>query len=69
MLEKLYSTAEAAEYLDLKVETVKYHLYQSKQLEADVVLGGVLGFYQSTLDTFKAQKRRPGRRPKVEGAE
>ena len=27
MPERLYSTAEAAEYLGLKVETIKYHLY------------------------------------------
>jgi excisionase family DNA binding protein len=64
MPERLFSTAEAAEYLGLKVETVKYHLYQSGHLKADVVLGRTLGFYQSTLDEFKQNVPRPGRRPK-----
>jgi excisionase family DNA binding protein len=64
MPEQLYSTAEAAEYLGLKVETVKYHLYQSGYLKADVVLGKTLGFYQSTLDAFKESVPPPGRKPK-----
>ena len=61
MPERLFSTAEAAEYLGLKVETVKYHLYQSGHLKADIVLGRTLGFYQSTLDQFKATVPPPGR--------
>ena len=61
MPERLFSTAEAAEYLGLKVETVKYHLYQSGHLKADVVLGRTLGFYQSTLDAFRESVPRPGR--------
>jgi excisionase family DNA binding protein len=65
MPERLYSTAEAADYLGLKVETVKYHLYQSGRLQADVVLGRTLGFYQSTLDAFKESVPRPGRPPKA----
>lgn len=65
MPERLYSTAEAAEYLGLKVETIKYPLYQSGHLQADVVLGRTLGFYQSTLDAFKERVPRPGRRPKA----
>ena len=61
MPERLFSTAEAADYLGLKVETVKYHLYQSGYLQADVVLGRTLGFYQSTLDRFKVTVPPPGR--------
>ena len=66
MPEKLFSTAEAAEYLRLKVETVKYHLYQSGYLEADIVLGRTLGFDQSTLDAFKDRVPPPGRRRKID---
>ena len=66
MPERLFSTAEAANYLGLKVETVKYHLYQSGHLKADIVLGRTLGFYQSTLDRFKATVPLPGRPRKTE---
>ena len=69
MPEKLYSTAEAAGYLGLKVETVKYHLYQSGYLQADIVLGRTLGFYQSTLDAFKETVPPPGRKPKADPEE
>ena len=66
MPERLFSTAEAADYLGLKVETVKYHLYQSGHLKADIVLGRTLGFYQSTLDRFNAMVPPPGRPRKTD---
>lgn len=60
---KLYSTAEAAVYLGLHVQVVKYHIYTAKDLVPDVRLGRNLGFYQATLDAFNAAKRESGRPP------
>ena len=62
--ERIFSIAEAAEYLGVKYETIKYYLYKAKTLKPDITLGGVNGFYQSTLDRFRATKRKPGRPPK-----
>lgn len=61
MREKLYSTAEAARYLGLSVATVKYHIYQAKDLSPDTTIGRNLVFTQATLDAFAANKRSPGR--------
>jgi hypothetical protein len=57
---KLYSTAEAAEYLGLHVQTLKHHVYKKKHLAADYEIGGNLLFLQSTLDTFKAAHQADG---------
>ena len=59
---KLYSTKEAATYLKLKEETVKYHVYNSKTLHP-IKIGGILIFTQDELDRFIREKR-PSHRPK-----
>lgn len=60
MKPKLYSTAEAAEYLGLHLQTLKYHIYEQKHLTADYESGGNLLFLQSTLDAFKAAHQSDG---------
>ena len=57
----LYSTATAAEWLNLSVATVKYHLYVARDLKPDYILAGRLIFTEGTLQQFKANKRGPGR--------
>jgi excisionase family DNA binding protein len=57
---KLFSTAEAAEYLGIHVQTLKYHIYEKKHLAADYESGGNLLFLESTLDAFKAQHQAEG---------
>lgn len=60
----LYSTRTAAEYLGVKPETIKYHVYVAKDLVPDQRLGNTLVFTQETLDRFKQTKRTLGRPPK-----
>ena len=57
---KLYTTAEAAEYLGIHVQTLKYHIYEKGHLAADYDAGGNLLFLQSTLEAFKAAHQTAG---------
>ena len=57
----VYSTAEAAEYLNISVQGIKHHLYVSCDLEPDGKIGRNLFFTLATLDKLKTQKRKPGR--------
>lgn len=57
---KLYSTAEAADYVGLAEETLKYHIYKRQHLAADYTIGGDLIFLQATLDDFKAKHQAEG---------
>ncbi len=52
---KLYSTQEAAAYLGIHLQTLRYHLYDKQHLAADYEIGGNLAFTQATLDAFRAQ--------------
>lgn len=61
MSDRLFSTADAAVYLGLKTVTVKKHVYITKDLESDQMVGGVLVFRQATLDDFLTRKRAGGR--------
>jgi DNA adenine methylase len=63
---KLYSTREAAAYLGLKEETVKYHVYVSSALHPERV-GNLLVFTEEELERFK-RDRRPAHRPPKETA-
>jgi len=49
---ELYSTAEAAAYLGLTIDGVKYHVYQSRRLRPDKKVGHALIFTRETLDRF-----------------
>lgn len=60
MKPKLYSTAEAAEYLGIHPQTLKYHIYDQHHLAADYESGGNLLFLQSTLDSFRAAHQAEG---------
>lgn len=60
----LFSVREAAEYLGLKPETIKYHLYTSGYLKGQKV-GNSIVFTQGELDAFSENKPKPG--PKSKG--
>ena len=60
MKPKLYSTAEAAEYLGIHVQTLKYHIYEQKHFAADYESSGNLLFLQETLDAFRAGHQAEG---------
>lgn len=65
--QQLYSVKDAAEYLGLKPETIKHHLYISKRLIGQRVAGRVI-FTKNELDDFQAQRAagevKPGPKPK-----
>jgi len=64
---KFYGIAEAAEYLGLSISGLKHHLYPERNLcPIRVGEGRVLMFTQEMLDTFLANRRRPGRPRKDE---
>ena len=63
---KLYSTREAASYLGLKEETVKYHVYVSNTLYP-VKVGKSLVFTEEELERF-TRERRPAHRPRGEAS-
>lgn len=60
---KLYSTREAAQYLDLTESALKYHIYQGNIKPQKV--GHSLVFTQAQLDKFN-KTRRPQGRPRKE---
>jgi len=53
----LYSTEQAAEYLGLTVDAMRYHLnrVEEKTLHPDHIISGCLLFTQETLDAFKSR--------------
>lgn len=64
MKKALFSTTEAAEYLNLSLAAIKYHIYQAKSLSGQLI-GNSLVFTKDQLDQFKLV-RRPQGRPKKE---
>lgn len=63
----IFSTAEAAKYLGVKVTTMKKYLYKTKTLRADTKIGPALAFTQETLDRFRERHNsRPGKRKKAD---
>ena len=62
----LYSTAEAAKYLGVHIQTLKYHVYRGNV--RPVKVGKTLVFPQDVLDQFLTQ-HWPGRSPVQEGDE
>lgn len=53
---KLYSTNEAAAYLGIHLQTMRYHL-KREHLNPDYEIGGHLAFSQSTLDKFRQRRQ------------
>lgn len=64
---KFYGIEEAAKYLKLSVSGLKYHLYPERDL-CPIRIGQsrTLVFTQEMLDTFQANRRKPGRPKKSE---
>ncbi len=62
-MKQVFSTNEAAVYLDLTIPTIKYHLYRSKKLSGQM-FGNSLMFTRDQLDEFKSIPRPVGR-PKI----
>ncbi len=60
MLENvLYTSREAARYLELSVSTVKYHVYKSGLLQGHLI-GKTRVFTKDELDVFRAADYKPG---------
>ncbi|MHB9133474.1 MAG: helix-turn-helix domain-containing protein [Armatimonadota bacterium] len=59
----IFSTEEAAEYLQLSVQAVKYHVYTAGDLKA-VKIGPTLAFFENELERFKSTPRPKRGRPK-----
>lgn len=57
---QIFSTKEAARYLEMDFSLFRYHLYEMKHLEPDYRVGNNLGFSKETLDQFKAKYRSEG---------
>ena len=60
---ELFGVKEAAIYCKLAARTIKYHIYESGELQADALIGHSLVFTKDTLDEFLS-RRRPVGRPK-----
>lgn len=58
---KMYETADAAEYLGITIDGLKYYINRAKTLKADGRVGRSLVFSKETLDTFNANRQGPGR--------
>lgn len=54
-LKDVMSTKEAAKFLGLHRQTVKYHYYQSKRIKGKLV-GGQLLFHRKELEKFQKSK-------------
>jgi len=61
----LYSTTDAAEYLNLSVAAIKYHIYVGRNIKPSLV-GHSLVFTKEQLDQFQDNRRPPGR-PRKQG--
>ncbi len=59
-MQKIFSTVEAAKYLELSVSALKYHIYISKTIVPRKV-GNSYMFTQEQLDSFQSDRRKPGR--------
>ena len=60
-MKMFFTTDEAAEYLKLKVTTIRYHLYTTQKLRADERVGNSLMLSRNQLDEFEATPRPVGR--------
>lgn len=62
---KLYSTAEAAQFLKMSIPALKYHIYEAKDIHP-IKVGNSLAFTQEELYRFQTVRRSPGRPKKKE---
>lgn len=63
MADKLYTVADAAEYLGMSKQGVKWHIYQTKLLKGQL-LGKTLVFTEEELEKFRDLDRKPGPKTK-----
>lgn len=63
MVDKLFSVKDAAEYLGMSRQGVKWHVYQTKLLSGQL-LGKTLVFTQAELDKFRDLDIKPGPKTK-----
>lgn len=54
----IFTVAQAADYLGITTDGIKYHLYKSKRLKGTMVGRDVL-FNRQELDAFKASGLKP----------
>jgi hypothetical protein len=59
-MQKLYGSQEAAKYLGISVNNLKYHVHSGKNINAQLI-GNSLVFTQDELDRFLSERRKPGR--------
>lgn len=60
-----YTLTKAADYLGCHFKTLRYHLKEG-HIREDKRIGVNLVFYKSTLDRFKAGKRKQGRPRRIQ---
>lgn len=60
----MFSLEEAAAYLGITVDGMKYHLYRGKNIEPSFKFGKKIGFTREDLDAFKLTMK-PAGRPKL----
>ena len=60
MKPRLYSTVEAAAYLGVNPETLRYHIYDKQHIQADYTIGRDLAFLEETLDAFRQKHQAQG---------
>lgn len=53
---RLYNMKEAADYLGMHEQTLRYHMKKG-HIKYDVEMGRMLIFFPETLDAFKAERR------------
>jgi excisionase family DNA binding protein len=59
-MKQTFSTKEAAKYLGISSNTMRYHIFYAKNIEGQKI-GNSLIFTREQLDEFKAVKRSQGR--------
>lgn len=64
-MKPFFSTREAAKYLGISFNTMKYHIHYGKNIEGQKV-GSSLLFTREQLDKFKTRQRPPGRPKKLQ---
>lgn len=67
-MKQSFSTRDAAEYLGIAFETMKYHVHKAKNIQGQKI-GNSLMFTREQLDKFKANRRPQGRPKKVQETE
>jgi hypothetical protein len=65
-MQQTFSTREAADYLGISFNTMKYHIHYAKNIKGEKK-GNSLIFTRGQLDEFKVARRSPGKPKAVKG--